>query len=92
MSLPTGGCGRARRTAPPAAPSGRCRRRPHRATHTHTNPAGFVTPITYFYPLYFAVLLVHRERRDEHKCAAKYGPAWEKYRAAVPYHIVPYVY
>ena len=51
-----------------------------------------MTPITYFYPVYFAVLLVHREIRDEHKCAAKYGEAWKKYKALVPYRIVPYLY
>ena len=51
-----------------------------------------MTPVTYFYPVYFAVLLVHRELRDEHKCAAKYGAAWAKYKALVPYRIIPYVY
>ena len=67
-------------------------------TLRHTPPrslpaaAGFVTPVTYFYPVYFAVLLVHRELRDEHKCAAKYGAAWAKYKALVPYRIIPYVY
>ena len=54
--------------------------------------AGFVTPITYFYPAYFAVLLIHRERRDDHKCAAKYGAAWDVYTKLVPYRIIPYVY
>ncbi len=51
-----------------------------------------MTPVTYFYPVYFAVLLVHREMRDEHKCAAKYGAAWAQYKALVPYRIIPYVY
>lgn len=46
----------------------------------------------YFYPFYFAILLIHREMRDEHKCAAKYGEAWKEYRRQVPYHIIPYVY
>ena len=53
---------------------------------------GFVTPVTYFYPLYFAVLLWHRELRDDHKCSAKYGPAWEEYKKRVPYAIIPGVY
>jgi delta14-sterol reductase len=54
--------------------------------------AGFGTPITYFYPVYFAVLLAHREVRDEHKCAAKYGAEWQEYKRRVPYRIIPYVY
>ena len=53
---------------------------------------GFGSPATYFYPAYFAVLLWHRELRDDHKCSAKYGKAWDEYRAAVPYRIIPYVY
>lgn len=55
-------------------------------------PTGFATPFTYFYPAYFAVLLVHREMRDEEKCAAKYGKAWEEYCRRVPYKIIPHVY
>lgn len=54
--------------------------------------AGFNTPVTYFYPIYFAVLLWHREMRDEHKCAAKYGKYWTEYKQKVPYRIIPYVY
>ncbi|ORY18046.1 sterol C-14 reductase-like protein [Clohesyomyces aquaticus] len=47
---------------------------------------------TYFYMLYFAVLLVHRERRDEEKCRRKYGKDWERYCEIVPWRIIPYVY
>ncbi|KAI9692284.1 MAG: erg24, C-14 sterol reductase [Bathelium mastoideum] len=47
---------------------------------------------TYFYMLYFAILLIHRERRDEEKCKRKYGKDWEKYCEKVPYRIIPYVY
>ncbi len=47
---------------------------------------------TYFYLLYFAVLLVHREMRDEEKCRRKYGRDWEEYCKKVPWRIVPYVY
>ncbi|TKA74416.1 Delta(14)-sterol reductase [Friedmanniomyces simplex] len=54
--------------------------------------AGWAIPVTYFYLLYFAVLLVHRERRDEEKCRRKYGRDWEKYVAKVPYRIIPGVY
>lgn len=55
-------------------------------------PTGFGNPITYFYVGYFAVLLLHRERRDEEKCALKYGRDWETYTKAVPWRIIPYVY
>ena len=47
---------------------------------------------TYFYIVYFAVLLVHRERRDEEKCVRKYGEDWKRYTEAVPYRLIPYVY
>ncbi len=53
---------------------------------------GFGTPITYFYPAYFAVLLIHRELRDEEKCHKKYGKDWERYCELVPYRIIPGVY
>lgn len=48
--------------------------------------------ITYFYIVYFAILLIHRELRDEEKCLRKYGEDWLKYRKLVPYAIVPYIY
>lgn len=54
--------------------------------------AGFKHILPYFYVIYFAVLLVHREARDERHCRRKYGLAWEKYRRHVPYRIVPYIY
>jgi delta14-sterol reductase len=47
---------------------------------------------TYFFMVYFAVLLLHRERRDEEKCRRKYGKDWDRYVQAVPYRIIPYVY
>ncbi|KAH7903421.1 ergosterol biosynthesis ERG4/ERG24, partial [Hygrophoropsis aurantiaca] len=55
-------------------------------------PTGFATPITYFYVLYFGVLLIHRQRRDDENCEKKYGKDWETYKTLVPYRIVPYVY
>jgi hypothetical protein len=36
-------------------------------------PTGFDTPVTYFYVIYFAVLLIHRQRRDDEKCQQKYA-------------------
>lgn len=53
---------------------------------------GFSAPMTYFYAGYFAVLLVHRERRDDHACHKKYKEAWDEYRRRVPWRIVPGVY
>ena len=37
-------------------------------------PTGFETPITYFYVTYFAVLLIHRQLRDDENCEKKYDP------------------
>lgn len=47
---------------------------------------------TYFYIVYFTVLLIHRERRDETKCARKYGDDWKRYKETVRYRIVPGIY
>ncbi|XP_040852810.1 delta(14)-sterol reductase LBR-like isoform X2 [Ochotona curzoniae] len=55
-------------------------------------PCGFNHVLPYFYVIYFTILLVHREARDERCCRRKYGLAWEKYCQRVPYRIVPYVY
>lgn len=55
-------------------------------------PTGNMTVLTYFYVVYFATLLVHRQTRDEAKCRAKYGKAWEQYEKLVPYKIIPYLY
>jgi delta14-sterol reductase len=48
--------------------------------------------VTYLYVLYFAVLLVHREMRDEEKCIRKYGEDWKRYREIVKYRIIPGIY
>lgn len=47
---------------------------------------------TYFYILYFGVLLVHREMRDEEKCQKKYGKDWERYCKRVRWRIIPGIY
>lgn len=36
-------------------------------------PCGFRSPVPYFYVAYFAVLLVHRQMRDDEACKQKYG-------------------
>ncbi|XP_005110968.1 delta(14)-sterol reductase TM7SF2 [Aplysia californica] len=53
---------------------------------------GFHHIIPYFYPLYFLVLLVHRERRDNEQCQQKHGAAWDRYCERVKYRIFPYIY
>ena len=53
---------------------------------------GAAIPVTYFYLLYFAILLIHRERRDEEKCRRKYGKDWEEYCKIVKWRIVPGLY
>jgi len=55
-------------------------------------PCGFGHIVPWFYCIYFAILLVHRERRDEACCIMKYGKDWDKYCAQVPYRIIPFVY
>lgn len=55
-------------------------------------PCGFDSPIPYFYALYFAILLIHRGARDEHKCRAKYKKDWEKYCRHVPYKFIPFLF
>lgn len=42
-------------------------------------PTAFDTPVTYFYVVFFAVLLVHRQMRDDEACTEKYGKDWAKY-------------
>jgi len=53
---------------------------------------GFSTPITYFYVIYFGVLLVHREMRDDAACKKKYGEDWDRYCEIVPYRLIPGLY
>jgi len=48
--------------------------------------------LPYFYVIYFTILLIHREARDEKQCRAKYGLAWDTYCRRVPYRIIPYIY
>ncbi len=55
-------------------------------------PCAFGSMLPYFYPIYLAVLLVHRERRDHHNCAKQYGEDWARYCKRVPWRIVPGVY
>lgn len=47
---------------------------------------------TYFYALWFAFMLVHREGRDDAACAEKYGEDWDKYKTIVKWRILPGIY
>jgi protein-S-isoprenylcysteine O-methyltransferase Ste14 len=53
---------------------------------------GFGSIIPYFYPLWFALLLITSERRDDRWCAQKYGEDWDRYREKVRWRIVPGIY
>lgn len=53
---------------------------------------GFGRILPWFYPLYFAVLLLHREWRDAKHCATKYGDDWKSYTDRVRWKIIPGIY
>lgn len=53
---------------------------------------GFGAFAPYFQPVFFVVMLLHRQSRDESKCKAKYGSDWSRYKKIVPYKYIPYVY
>ncbi len=54
--------------------------------------SGFGSVVPYFYFIYFAPLLLNRERRDHALCKEKYGDDWDEYCRRVPHRIIPYVY
>jgi protein-S-isoprenylcysteine O-methyltransferase Ste14 len=53
---------------------------------------GFGRLIPYFYPVYFAFLLIHREWRDAKHCSTKYGADWTRYAKKVRWRIIPGIY
>jgi len=53
---------------------------------------GFGRLLPYFYPAYFAILLIHREWRDARHCAARYGADWDRYTRKVRWRIIPWLY
>ena len=55
-------------------------------------PCLFGSFVPYFYVVYFTILLIHRQRRDDRLCADKYGDAWMEYRSRVKWRILPGVY
>jgi protein-S-isoprenylcysteine O-methyltransferase Ste14 len=55
-------------------------------------PCLFGSPLPYLYVIYLTVLLLHRERRDNDRCASRYAKDWQTYCSRVPYRIMPGVY
>jgi len=53
---------------------------------------GTGTTLTYFYAIYFAILLVHRASRDDAFCYGKYGADWAVYKTHVPAVFIPYIF
>ena len=46
----------------------------------------------WLYPLYYVALLFPRQIDDDKRCAAKYGPLWNRYTDRVKYKIIPGIY
>lgn len=55
-------------------------------------PGGSRHIMPYVYFLWLILLLTHRTFRDDAKCMKKYGDAWAKYKKAVPYKMLPYIF
>lgn len=55
-------------------------------------PCGFRSPLAYSYFFYLLLLCLHREKRDDERCARKYKTDWDDYCLVVPYRMVPFLY
>lgn len=53
---------------------------------------GFNSPLPYFYPTFFFIMILHRTWRDFEKCKQKYGDDWEEYKRRCPWVYFPYVF
>ncbi|GAA6013064.1 hypothetical protein JCM10207_006157 [Rhodosporidiobolus poonsookiae] len=50
--------------------------------------AGTNSKIPFFYPVFHGIMLLHRNARDDAKCARKYGDDWVAYKKMVPYSYI----
>lgn len=50
---------------------------------------GFGSPLPYFYFTFFTSMIIHRQTRDEARCAEKYGVYWKQYTDTVPNVFIP---
>jgi len=50
---------------------------------------GFASSLPYFYVTFFTSMILHRQSRDEVRCAKKYGEHWKIYTGMVPNVFVP---
>lgn len=57
-----------------------------------TVAAGFTHILPYFYVIFLTILLLDRARRDDLRCAAKYGEDWAAYRKIVKWRVIPGIY
>lgn len=53
---------------------------------------GFESWVPWLLPAWLTGLLVHRSRRDDRRCQAKYGALWDEYKQRVRFSMLPYVY
>ena len=54
--------------------------------------SGLGSFVPYLLPLWLFSLLLHRARRDEQRCAAKYGDLWKQYSKRARFRMIPFVY
>lgn len=54
--------------------------------------AGFSSAGPWLLPLALLGLLLHRARRDERRCRAKYGALWAEYEKIARWRVIPYFY
>lgn len=55
-------------------------------------PCGFTNLVPYFYVIYFSILLIHRQLRDEEQCRKKYEENWDQYCKIVKWRLIPGLY
>ncbi|MDQ3564105.1 MAG: ERG4/ERG24 family protein [Pseudomonadota bacterium] len=57
-----------------------------------TLTTGFDSVLPYLLPAWLIALLIHRARRDERRCYAKYGALWTQYTHRARFRMLPFVY